>query len=29
MQEKKLNIHGWVYDISNGEIVKTERSQKS
>jgi len=31
MQEKKLNLHGWVYDMSNGEIkiVKTERPQKS
>ena len=32
MQEKKLNLHGWVYDdMSNGEIkiVKTGRPQKS
>ena len=31
MQEKKLNLHGWVNDMSNGEIkiVKTERPQKS
>jgi carbonic anhydrase len=31
MQEKKLNLHGWVYDMSNGEIriLKTERPAKS
>ena len=30
MQNKKLNLHGWVYDMSSGEIriVKTERSLK-
>ena len=30
MEEKKLNLHGWVYDMGNGEIkvLKTERPQK-
>lgn len=30
MNEKKLNLHGWVYDMSCGEIriVKTERPTK-
>ena len=30
MQEKVLNLQGWVYDMSNGEIkiVKTERPLK-
>jgi carbonic anhydrase len=29
LTEKKLNIHGWVYDINNGEIriVKTSKDQ--
>lgn len=25
MQEKKLSIHGWVYDMSNGEIKVVQR----
>lgn len=31
MQEKKLNLHGWVYDMSNGEIkiLKTERPSRN
>lgn len=30
MEDKKLNLHGWVYDMGNGEIkvLKTERPQK-
>lgn len=30
MNEKKLNLHGWVYDMANGEIkiVRTERPLK-
>ena len=31
MNEKVLNMHGWVYDMSSGEIriVKTERPCKT
>jgi carbonic anhydrase len=30
MKQKKLNLHGWVYDMSTGEIriIKTERPLK-
>ena len=30
MNDKKLNLHGWVYDMSSGgiKIVRTERPQK-
>lgn len=29
MQEKKLSIHGWVYDMSNGEIKVLQRDTVS
>jgi carbonic anhydrase len=31
MEEKKLNLHGWVYDMGSGEIkvLKTERPQRT
>jgi len=29
MQEKKLSIHGWVYDMSNGEIKVVQRDTVS
>jgi len=29
MQEKKLSIHGWVYDMSNGEIKVIQRDTVS
>jgi carbonic anhydrase len=31
MESKKLNLHGWVYDMGNGgiKVLKTERPQKT